>query len=629
MRDFELKRREILDRVDIVDVVSDHVALKRRGRRWIALCPFHSEKTPSFTVTPDLGLFKCFGCGKGGDVFSFVQYRENVPFIEAMQMLADRAGVDLQRQNGGEASSSGPSRTELAKVNDWAVKFFRANLLNDEIGRSTRDYLCGRGVSEAAAETLKLGYAADSAAATSLLVAANRAGIHRSRLLAADLVRESDAGGVYDTFRNRLMFPIHDATGRTVGFGGRTLGDDKAKYINTRQNGLFDKGRNLYGIDLARAAATRKRRAVVVEGYMDCLAAHQAGFDETVATLGTALTDSQVDLLRRYCDEIILLFDSDQAGEAAAERAIHTALPRCVSVRLAHIPSGKDPSDYLANNGAAEFSDVLNGAVDALEFKWSQTQTRFEGDGPDAGRRAAVLDFLGVIADACGTNAVDAIQRGLLLNQVAHLLGMERREVDRLMARVQKRSQRRGLQASQPQEESKRPPPADEEQAAWVTALEVLLVEPGVLGSSASLPDVSRIVNERDRRVAGIAVGLAEEVGEFRLIDLLARCTDPEDAERIEELARRGGARGNYENTFRLAVERIRRASYNVEVERSRQRFANAESQVKPFEESRDQFKDFVEGLQEQRHFVPRGRRQGAGVISTGKNPLDDLGTME
>jgi DNA primase len=625
--DFELKKGEILNRVDIVDVVSEYVALKQRGRRWVGLCPFHSEKTPSFTVTPDLGLFKCFGCGKGGDVFSFIQYRENVPFIEAMQILADRAGVDLGRKGSGGPSSNSPTRADLARINDWAVGFFRGNLLAGETGRSAREYLRSREVADATAELLKLGLATDSG--VSLLEAAGRAGIQRPLLVAADLVREGDRGRAYDTFRHRLMFPISDATGRTVGFGGRTLGDDRAKYVNTRQNGLFDKGRNLYGIDLARKAVNSKRRAVVVEGYTDCLAAHQAGFTETVATLGTALTDSQVDLLRRYCDEIILLFDSDEAGEAAADRAIRVALPRCVKVRLAHIPVGKDPSDYIAQAGPEGFSDVLNSAIDALEFKWSQTRARFDADGSDAARREAVMDFLGIIGDAYGTRAVDAIQRGLLLNQVAHLLRLERRELDQLMVRIQKRSTPRGLQASGSGEGARRSAPADEEQAAWTRVLEVLLNEPGVLDSPASLPDLCRIADGRDQRIARNVVQLAQQDGEFRFADLLARCSDPEDAPRIEELGRRGAVRGNYQSRFHEAVKLIRRASDNLEIERSRQRFARAESKLKPFEESRDQFKDFVEGVQEHRHFVPRGRRRGVSMTGTTEEHPDDLATME
>ncbi|MCH8967155.1 MAG: DNA primase, partial [Planctomycetes bacterium] len=325
MHDFELKKRQITDRLDILAVASQHVRLKRSGRRWVGLCPFHSEKTPSFTVTPDLGLFKCFGCGKGGDLFSFVQMRENVPFGEAFRMLADRAGVELVA--GPTERSQGPGRVDVAKVNEWALRFFRANLTSAELGKNARDYLRGRGFSDEIVERFELGLATDGAPA--IKDAAKRAGFDAPLLLGADLVREGDSGGAYETFRNRLIFPIRDATGRVVGFGGRTLVDDRAKYLNTRQTVLFDKGRGLYGIHQARTAVQERGRAVVVEGYTDCLAAHQAGFTETVATLGTAMTESQVDLLRRDSDAIILRFDSDDAGEAAADRAIHVALPRC------------------------------------------------------------------------------------------------------------------------------------------------------------------------------------------------------------------------------------------------------------------------------------------------------------
>ena len=372
MQDFEFKKRQILDRVDLQDVVAEHVTLKRSGRRLVGLCPFHSEKTPSFTVSPELGLFKCFGCGKGGDVFSFVQQRENVPFTEAMRVLADRAGVELGRMGSADSGGQpGPSRTDLARANSWAMGFFRSNLLDESGGRAAREYLRNRGFLEEAGERFSVGLAGDGV--PSLRQAAARAGFDATILLAADLIRKSEDGRFYETFRRRLMFPIRDVTKRVIGFGGRTMVDDKAKYLNTRQTALFDKGRNLYGVDLARDAIVKRRRALVVEGYTDCIACHQANVGETVATLGTALTESQVDLLRRYCDEVTLLFDSDDAGEAAADRAIHVALPRCVKVRLGRIPDGKDPCEFLGNAGVGAFSDVLNGAVDALEFKWSQT----------------------------------------------------------------------------------------------------------------------------------------------------------------------------------------------------------------------------------------------------------------
>ncbi len=615
MLDFELKKRQILDRVDLLDVVAEHVTLKRSGKRWVGLCPFHAEKTPSFTVRPEHGLFKCFGCGKGGDVFSFVQFRENVSFAEAMGILADRAGVDLGVTPRDELT--GPSRTDLARVNAWASRFFRSQLLDSSVGRAAREYLRSRQVSDATSERFSLGLATD--AAPGLRQAAVQAGIDLSLLIAADIIREGDEGRHYETFRNRLMFPIRDATNRVIGFGGRTLVDDRAKYLNTRQNALFDKGRNLYGIDLARNAIAQRRRVVVVEGYTDCLAAHQAGFSETVATLGTALTEAQVDLLRRYGDEIILLFDSDQAGEAAADRAIHVALPRCVTVRLARLPDDKDPSEFLSRRGADEFSDLLNRAVDALEFKWVNTQQRFQGEGSDAKRREAILDFLRVVAEAADTRAVDAIQRGLLVNQVAHLLRMGQDEVNRLMVRLRSRDPRTARQAAGRSGDEPRPPvPPNAEQAAWSRVLEVALNEPGVLSIVDHLPDVSRIVNDRDRRIGAVVWELARQVGEFGLADVLTWFHEPEDVARIMQLAERGEKRGNYEDTLRTAFERIRRALQDDDVEQSKREYFRAQEQGQPAVNTRDQFANFGDRVRERRSYVPRrlSRRTIAGTDS-------------
>ena len=604
MHDFEIKKRQILDRVEVLDVVSEHVTLKRRGRRWVGLCPFHTEKTPSFTVTPEMGLFKCFGCGKGGDVFSFVQLRENIPFIEAMRMLADRAGVELGSIS--TRSNDGVGRTELAKVNAWAAGYFRARLNDARIGRDTREYLEHRQVSDAIAERFGLGLATDGV--PGLRDAARHAGFKQALLLAADLIRQHENDRVYDTFRNRLIFPIRDVTRRVVGFGGRTLADDRAKYLNTRQNDLFDKGRGLYGIELARDAISTRGRAIVVEGYTDCIAAHQAGFAETVATLGTALTESQVDLLRRYCDEIILLFDSDEAGEAAADRAIRVALPRCVAVRLAHITDGKDPSEFLAHAGKQQFSDVLNSAVDALEFKWCQTRDRFGGNVSDARRREAILDFLRIVADAFGSGAVDEIQRGLLANQVAHVLHIDSSEVHRLLARMQPRRSRGG---GDPARDSDRPGPSPrlgQEQAAWVTVLEVLLNEPGVLQTVGPLPDLQGITHERDRSIAGIVVDLARELGEFRLPDVLARCQDPADAQRVAELAERGKVRGNYEETLAAAISRIRGTLIDRKVECSKEKLFGALASGGAVGEANEHLADVQRGLNESRRRF-HGRR--------------------
>ena len=346
----------------------------------------------------------------------------------------------------------------------------------------------------------------------------------------------------------------------------------------------------------------------MVEGYTDCLAAHQAGFTETVATLGTAMTESQVDLLRRYCDEVILLFDSDQAGEAAADRAIRVALPRCLACRLARIPDGKDPSEFLNHlAGADAFSDVLNGAVPALEFKWLQTRERFGGDYSDAHRREAVLDFLRVVAEAADARMVDAIQRGLLVNQVAHLLQMPRSEVLRLMDRLRPRRR----EAAAPAQARKKQPsavPQDGVQAAWTRVLEVLLNEPRACPAAEELPDMNGIADERDRRIARIVSGLIQQGGEYRLADVLARCEEPGDSDRVAALAQRGAHRGNFEATLQIALAQLGRTARGYEVQRGKERFLRAgvgREAPSSAEAAHDQ--EMVSGgVKEHRHFVPR-----------------------
>ncbi len=557
LSDFVQTKRAILERVGLLEVVSQHVAMKQRGQRWVGLCPFHAEKTPSFTIRPEHGTFKCFGCGRGGDVFTFVQLRENVGFVEAMRILADRAGIDLGKLSARTGTNSG-GRAQLAKLNAWAASAFHNQLQHNARGAGAREYLIRRKVSPESSDRFELGISIDHAADLRRL--ALQAGFDVALLLEADLLRRNDDNDVYSTFRHRLMFPIHDATARIVGFGGRTLGDDPAKYLNTRQNELFDKGRGLYGIDRARESIVSRRRAIVVEGYLDCIAAHQAGFAETVATLGTALTESQVELLRRHTEEVILLFDSDQAGQAAADRAIQVALPKGISVRLARIPNGKDPADFLELATPDEFSDVLNGAIGALEFKWSKVQEEFSSLDTVGRRREAALDFIRFIAQATDFGAIDPIHRGFMVNHIAHVVQIDRTEADRLFKQARPRP--RGVHVARPA--ANLPGNSVEagrgrEQSAWTRLLEAALNEPGLLLDCRQLPDVHRIADERDRRIFQSVIELSNSTGEFELGDVLARFQAPEDVDRVMELARLGAERGNLKRSFETALERLRR----------------------------------------------------------------------
>jgi len=557
-----------------------------------------------------MGIFKCFGCGKGGDVFSFVQARENVTFVEAMRMLADRAGIDL-----GVVSRSGdssePGRADVAKVNEWAARFFRTNLLDSSLGASARVYVADRNISNEVAEQFELGLAVDGG--PSLVDAARKAGFDLGTLNAADLVRRGDDGSTYQTFRNRLIFPIRDVMRRVIGFGGRTLVDDRAKYLNTRQNVLFDKSRTLYGIDRARDAIVSSGRTVVVEGYTDCIAAHQAGFRESVATLGTALTESHVDLLRRYANEVIFLFDSDQAGDEAADRAIKVALPRCLSCRLTRIPDGKDPSEFLATNDQTAFSDVLNRAKDALEFKWTQIESRFRAGVSDAQRREAILDFLRIVAEGADGRAVDAIQRGLLVNQVAHLLRMDRAEIDAMLLRLrpQRTAARKPGAANVPRLSGEVEAGA---QRDWVRVLEVVLNEPGLLAVVGALPEWKGITDPRDRRIAEVAFKLADRIGSFRMVDVLGELSDPEDVSRVAELARRGALRRRYEAELRDAIGRIRRRETTGALETAKQRLLNPKDGGGAVAPGSVEGAALMDGMEGHRHFAPLRLRRKAGA---------------
>jgi DNA primase len=550
--------RQIQQAIDIVDLVSESVTLKRQGQNFLGLCPFHQEKTPSFNVSPSKQIFKCFGCGVGGDVFTFVQLREKVGFVEAKQLLASRAGIALESTGG--RGGSGDDKLALYKANDWARGQFRKWLRDAQLGQLARDYVQQRRLSEAVVEAFGLGLALDSWDA--LQKAAARDGLSPKVLMAAGLIRPNSTGGCRDTFHNRLMFPILDASGQVIGFGGRTMGDDRAKYLNTPETTIFDKGRHLYGLPLAREAITRRGRAIVVEGYTDCMMAHQFGFAETIATLGTALTSDHIRLLRRYTDNVCLVFDSDEAGTRAADRGLELFLTQQLDVRLAQVPEGKDPCDFLLAKGAEAFESTLNRASSALEFKWRTITARHGGAASGPARREAVEEFLRLVATSAVFRATDPIQRGLVLNQLAKLLGVPSSELHRQCARIGRRISERAANHGRT---GQRPafsnavdgPPADTEQRALTEILEVIINEPGYVDVLGEHFDTGLFGNPDVRAVATAVVEMAREFGEFSVSELIARMQDANYARIITDLQQRGEARANYGATIEHNVRRL------------------------------------------------------------------------
>ncbi|HNO80063.1 MAG TPA: DNA primase [Phycisphaerae bacterium] len=574
MKDWDALKEEIRQRIDLVEIVSEHVSLRRAGRDFVGLCPFHEEKTPSFSVSQSKQIFKCFGCGAGGDLFSFVQQREVVNFVEAMRILADRAGVDLERarrsgsrSGGSNSNPNGIDRSDIARANAWAMGAFQTALADEQLGKVARDYLVERGIPNDIVEKFAIGWAPE--AGGWLPEQARKAGINIRALQAGDLVRVSDRYGaahggasLYGTFRGRLMFPIRDTMNRVVGFGGRTLIGDRAKYLNTSHTPLYDKGTMLYGIDQARMPMSDKRQAIVVEGYTDCIACHQYGLDRAVATLGTALTDQQISLLRRWCDEVVLLFDADSAGEEAADRALGVALRYNLSVRIASVPDGKDPSDYLTANGAAGVDSLLNSSVDALRFKWGRTCEQF-AEMRGGGQRQAIEAFISLVSQMASYGTLDAIQRGLVINQLSGLLAVSQDDIVKLLKTAQQKvrgqnaraSARAGGGASADAQERSRtgrhefgPTGLDAEQAALRGMLQVLINEPGHYAEVADVFVPSRFQDGELRRLADEVVGLCRSFGEFQIPELMDRFRDePALGRLVTDFVYEGERQGQYQ----------------------------------------------------------------------------------
>jgi len=417
----EEKIRLVQSLNDVVDVVSQYVPLKRRGRDFRALCPFHSEKTPSFYVSPSKQIYKCFGCGAGGDVFSFVMAIERVQFPEAIRILARRAGVDLEQD--GTAHGTAPSVKErLYHANSWALAIFRQALSGDE-GALARDWLHSRGIDPASTAKFQLGYAPDSWSTLVDKVAgdAGRLSVLEQAGLA---VRRDDGSGHYDRFRNRLIFPIFDIRGRPIAFGGRSLDGSEPKYLNSPETPVFTKGATLYGLNWAAAAARSTNRIAVVEGYTDVIMAHAAGLEWVVATLGTSLTGRHARTLRRYADVVSLVFDGDAAGLKAADRALAAFMDEDVETKVTLMPDGLDPAEYVVQRGAEAFASELERATDILDFKLRFVRGEYDV-ATTTGRARAVDDVLDLVR-RCARNPV---RQSDYLRRVAEDFGLAEQAV--------------------------------------------------------------------------------------------------------------------------------------------------------------------------------------------------------
>jgi DNA primase len=415
---------ESLERVkeaaDIVEVISVHTDLRRAGAHWTGLCPFHDERTPSFSVEPQEKLYHCFGCGVGGDVIKFVEEKEGLGFADAVELLADRYGVELEReQEDPRAEAKREQRRRLEQLLERTASYYASYLWDSKEAGKAREYLAERGLSEEALKAFGVGFA--PSAWDKILVRGQQAGFSVEEMRGVGLVQKGKGGGDYDRFRSRIMFPIRDRRGRTLGFGGRAMRSDQgAKYVNTAETDFFHKSQMLYGVDRAKAAIAKAARAVVVEGYTDVLALHQAGVEEAVAVMGTAITGEQVAALSGMVEEVVLALDADSAGQEAMLRAQRVAAGRKMRLRVAAMPAGVDPAEMVAAaDGAERFRALIEAAVELNAF-----QVGLVLDGTDVAsptERDRALTEVAPVLGAMGETA----SRDDLVRQVAERLDLE------------------------------------------------------------------------------------------------------------------------------------------------------------------------------------------------------------
>ena len=522
---------EVRQKNDIVDVVSQYVRLTRRGSTYFGLCPFHSEKTPSFSVTPGKQMYYCFGCGAGGNVYNFIMEYENYTFGEALKHLADRAGVELPKiEYSREVREKAEQRAELLEINKQAAQYYYYQL-RTEGGKIGYQYLSGRGLSEETMRKFGLGYSDKFGGGLYKFLKSK--GYSDERLRESGLFNVDERHGMYDKFWNRVIFPIMDVNNRVIGFGGRVMGDGKPKYLNSPETKIFDKSRNLYGLNIART--TRKKYLILCEGYMDVISMHQAGFTNAVASLGTALTSGHASLLKRYTQEVLLLYDSDEAGIRAALRGIPILRDAGVSSRVVNLKPYKDPDEFIKNMGAEAFEERLGQASDSFMFRVSIAESEFPMDEPQGQNRffERCAELLLELKDELERNLyIEAIvkkYRGQYGVSVEDL----RKRVNTLALKGTPAENRTQPKTSGGQNKKKKESASDQAQKLMLTWL---VTYPGIFDKVAQYLNAEDFIVPLYKEVAQMLFRQREEEGQVNPAKLLNSFTDSEEQREVASL---------------------------------------------------------------------------------------------
>jgi DNA primase len=406
--------QKIKDQNDIVDIISETVTLRKVGKNYVGLCPFHHEKTPSFSVLQDKQIFKCFGCGEAGNVFSFLMKSKNLTFPEAIKILAERVNIDIEENNTNKYYKDVTAK--MYKLNIEAARYFYGNLLKNKIAV---DYILMRGISELTMKRFGLGFSNDSW--NSLMNYLKRKGYTELDMVEVGLIVKSEKGNYYDRFRNRLIFPVFDYQGRVVGFGGRVLDNGMPKYLNSPETILFKKGTNLYGLNFAIKGG-KLDYIIIVEGYMDCITLHQSGITNVVASLGTALTSNQAKLLKRHVRKVIISYDADLAGQTATLRGLDILRKEGFDIKVLKVPQGKDPDEYVRNNGKDAFLNLIKDAKSLIDYKLDRAE-----EGLNLKNEEQLMEYIKKISDIVGD--VNPVEKDVYIKKISEKTGVKEQAI--------------------------------------------------------------------------------------------------------------------------------------------------------------------------------------------------------
>lgn len=407
--------RKVKESNDIVDIISENVKLKSSGRNYIGLCPFHHEKTPSFSVSKEKQIFRCFGCGEGGNVITFVMKYKNLDFIEAVKFLGERANIEINTEKSSSLKNKDVNE-KIYKINVHAARYFFAQLRKN---KNAMSYFLNRGISATTITKFGLGYAPEGW--NNLLNFLKSKGYTELDMLNAGLITRSEKGTFYDRFRNRVMFPVFDYKGNVIGFGGRVLDDSKPKYLNSPETAVFKKGTNLFGLNFA-IRNLKSRMIIIVEGYMDCIALHQYGITNVVASLGTALTSKQAKLLKRYAEKVIISYDADIAGQNATLRGLEILKNESFDIKVLTVPQGKDPDEFIRSNGTEAFLKLIDNALPLVDYKLKKIEENVDFNDADMLTRY-VRDAALIIAD------LNPLEKDIYIKKIAEDRGIKEQSI--------------------------------------------------------------------------------------------------------------------------------------------------------------------------------------------------------